>query len=257
MVIIPIGMRAQSDVVFEAEESLWERFQVPQVGEFMSRINGCATRRISDTLSRRIDIVSLFRKDVYLSSRQYVEDFVEKVISLDRYVDFGDNDLWYARARCVIETASKETGNITLALKTDEYGEGLYKWVIAGAYGDMLDLVPEKRNPGLRIAPTDNEVNFMSLSHISTTEQKNILNYSCRNYQPDGLSVFNTLIYNGLIYIRYVEDLTYVFNIAGYRLEVSYCHPQSGKHNGWLVSDISPDIEELHNMEISPLSIMI
>jgi len=225
-------------------------FQVRQISEFMSRLNGeTSLSESKDTLSRKLDIASLFKKETYLEEKQFVEDFAARVLPDARYIDFTDTT-WYAVAKCAILTKSKDKSEkeITIVLKTEEYGPFLYKWVIAEAFGDILTLMPDKRNMGLRISPTDNEVNFMSLSHISRNEYKNVLNYASHNYTPDSLTVFYTLLYNGLIEIKHVSELSYVFNdIAGYRLKVNY-YSGDGKNAGWLISEIRPIVKSLDKL---------
>ena len=227
-------------------------FQVRQIGEFMSRLNGeTSISEHTDTTSRELDIASLFKKETYHNNKQFVEDFTQKVLPDARYIDFADTT-WYAVAKCAITTKSRDVQDdfVTLILKTEKYGPYLYKWVLAEAYGEILNLLPNKRNPGLRISPTDNEVNFMSLSYISKNENKNILNYTFQNYSPDPLTVFLTLLYNDLIEIDYVKELSYVFNdIEGYCLIVNY-YSGDDRNCGWLISDIKPIMKHLNQFSL-------
>lgn len=251
IMIIPVGMTAQEMIC--GRDSLLNNFsfQVRQIGEFMSRLNGrTSISGSSGSLSRMIDLTSLFMEDTYFQNREYTEDFIQKALARQTYIEFQDST-WYAIARCTVESAIKKDTEITLILKTEEYGEGMYKWVIVDAWGELLDLTPEKRNPGLKISPTDNEVNFISLSHITETEQKNILNYARQNYEPDRLTVLNTLLYNGFISISHVKKLSYVFtDIAGYRLRIDN-YPGEARNCGWLISEIHPTIRKIDRMNIS------
>lgn len=256
MMIIPTGMTAQE--MTGGRDSLLTNFsfQVRLIGEFMSRLNGSTSiSESSNSVSRQIDLMSLFKKETYFSNKEYTEDFIQKVLERQTYIAYQDST-WYAIAKCAAESAEKKDTEITLVLKTEEYGDGMYKWVIADAWGEMLDLTPEKRNPGLKISPVDNEVNFMSLSHITETERKNILNYARHDYEPDRLTVLNALLYNGCISIRYVKDLSYVFtDIAGYRLKINN-YPGEGRNCGWLVSEIHPAVRKVDRKNIpSTLSI--
>lgn len=248
--IIPTGMTAQEMTC--GRDSLLDNFsfQVRLIGEFMSRLNGeTSISGSSESLTRLCDLTFLFNEETYLENREYAEDFIQKVMSRQEYIEFSDSS-WYAQAQCAVKVASKKDAEVTLVLKVEEY-DGMYKWVIADAWGDMLDLTPEKTNPGLRIRPTDNELNFISLSHITESESKNILNYAHHNYEPDGLTALNALLYNGFISIRHVKKLTYVFtDIAGYRLKIDN-YPGEAKNCGWLISEIYPTIRKVDSINIS------
>lgn len=218
-------------------------FQVRQISEFMSRLNGkTSLSEYTDITARKLDLASLFKKEVFFDNQTLAEDFIDRVLPDGRYIDFTDTT-WYAVAKCAVVSKDGHEHEVSLILQTEEYGPYLYKWVIADAAGDFLSLVPDKRNPGLRISPTDNEVNFMSLSHITKNEHRNILNYSDQSFVPDQMTVLFTLLYNGLIEIKHVMDLSYVFrDIAGYRLNVNY-YPGDEKNCGWLISEIRPNVK--------------
>ena len=209
-------------------------FQIKLVDEFMSRLNGDTS---IDGSSRELDLASLFHKDVYMGAgKRYAEDFAHEVDEPAKYIDFKDST-WYAVAECAVEIRKGKEEKVTIVLKTENCGEFQYKWVMAHAYADCLDLTPDRCNPGLKIPPTDNEVNFMSLSAI---EPKNVLNYTSRGFAPDRESVLFAMMYYGLMKIKYVDRLSYVFtDIAGYRLSVEY-FPGESRNSGWLISDIRP-----------------
>lgn len=246
MILMLACIGANAQVMYDRDPLLDNfKFQVRQISEFMSRLNGeSSISAREDSLSREVDLISLFEKNTYIDHKSIVEGFIRQIRPRADYVSFADTT-WFAVAECVVEVGTRpvKEETITIVLKTEEYGQHQYKWVMAEAFGDdVLSIEPEKRNPGLKIPPSANEVNFMILSHITKNERRNILNYACRTFCPDRMTIFYTLLYNGLMKISYVSSLRYIFNIAGYRLQVKH-HHSDNRSGGWLISDICPEIE--------------
>ena len=179
MILILACIGANAQVMYDRDPLLDNfQFQVRQISEFMSRLNGeTSISAREDSLSREVDLISLFEKNTYIDHKSIVEGFISQMRPRADYVSFADTT-WFAVAECVVEVGTRpvKEDTITLVLKTEEYGQHLYKWVMTEAFGDVLALEPEKRNPGFKIPPSDNEVNFMRLSHITKNEQRNILN---------------------------------------------------------------------------------
>ena len=214
------------------------KFQVPQIGEFMSRINGDAVIvDHGDTLSREETLLSLFHKDTCLRDTVVTKAFIKGVIENPTKIHFEDTT-WHAVVTCIINDNKGNDDKISLILRTQKRGDYLYKWVISDAFGDILDLKPQKSNPGLMISPADNELEFPSLSFITNKESVNIVNYISAGNQINSLSVFLTLIYNHIITIKSVLKVQYIFDdISGYRLVVDR-YVGTSKNAGWLISDI-------------------
>ena len=241
---------ASAQMTAHDEDPAMENFhcQVKQISEFFSRINGETSN--SDSLSRKMNLTSLFQKETYFENQDYAIDFIERTTPERKYIDYTDST-WHAVAECVVELTPKpgKEHPIILTMRVEKCEEEFqYKWVIAGASGDILALKPRKCNSGLKISPLDNEVNFMSLKHISDNEHPNIMNFASRSYTLDTTAVFYSMIHNNLLKIKYVSKLYYIFDdIAGYRLRVDY---RSGntRNAGWLISEISPNIEKLDHL---------
>lgn len=253
MILMLACIGANAQVMYDRDPLLDNfKFQVRQISEFMSRLNGeSSISAREDSLSREVDLISLFEKNTYIDHKSIVEGFIRQIRPRADYVSFADTT-WFAVAECVVEVGTRpvKEETITIVLKTEEYGQHMYKWVMTEAFGDnVLSIEPEKRNPGLKIPPSDNELNFLILSHITKNEQRNILNYACRTFCPDRMTIFYTLLYNGLMRIKYVSSLHYIFDIAGYRLRVNY-HPSENRNGGWLISDICPEIEVVANIDL-------
>lgn len=214
------------------------KFQVAQIGEFMSRINGDAfIVDADDTLSRERTLLTLFHKETSMRDTAITKAFIDSVIKNSSQIHFEDTT-WCAVVTCIVSDNKGNEDNINLILKTQKRGEYMYKWVISDAFGEMLELTPQKSNPGLMISPADNELEFPSLSFITKKEGANITNYISRDSQVDALSVFLTLVYNRIITIKSTSKIQYFFdNISGYRLTVDK-YVGTSKNAGWLISDI-------------------
>lgn len=237
--VLPLTSFAQESTSFANDSYLDNyKFQVPQIGEFMSRINGdVSIVDKGDTLSREETLLTLFHKETCLRDTVTTRAFIEKVIESSPKIHFEDNS-WCALVTCVVVNNKGIEDKVYLILKTQQRGPYMYKWVISDAFGRMLELDPKKSNPGLMISPADNEIDFPSLSFITKKESTNIVNYLSNNCEVSALSVFLTLVYNHIITIKYVAGIQYIFDdIAGYRLFVDR-YTGTSKNAGWLISDI-------------------
>lgn len=213
------------------------KFRVKQIGEFMERFN---LKEIiidrNDSLWKQKNLTMLFNRDSYIKSRATADIFIKNVIRDSVTLHYNDTN-WYAEAECNAKLNGKAV-SVTLSLKVEHIERDLYKWVITGAKSKALALSPDKVNPGLKISPVDNEVNFMSLNHITTVEARNIKNYTEKDSHVDEFSVFLALIFQKALSIENVQRLVYHFqNVAGYSFAVQH-YERDNMNAGWLISDI-------------------
>ena len=213
-------------------------YQIKHIEDFMSRFNG-ETYVIDSTQSeswKRHNLLFLFDEDTYYANEKQADTLIQMQLDSVCRLDYTLSN-WTATAECnVLYKGVKKT--VFLTLKTEKIEDYIYKWVIIGAQGDIFNLSPSKRNPGLRISPTDNEVGFVSLTHITSTEALNILNYTVKDYQPDELSVFYTLVYTKQLKVESVQEVVYDFyDIHGFDLRVRR-HLEDKAHSGWLITNI-------------------
>jgi len=224
------------------------KMRVKQLDEFVSRFNyekdidGITVKNRQDTAKRKLYIASLFNKDLVTNVKETVlevyYEFIETVVNPSKpvYLHFADTN-WTAEAICKAVFKGKPV-RISLFLKTEKINDNEYKWVINSVQGEIFDLKPDKKNPGLMISPVDNELGFMSLADISGKAGKNIINYSYKNYSVDNLSVFNTLIYTGLLNIEYVQKVVYYFYQAPDFIFTVEHFEREDSNAGWLISSI-------------------
>jgi len=209
-------------------------YRVKQIDEFMQRFNGkISVIDKSDKEWRRKNLTMLFDRDLYKKRQQEVDELVREIIQDSITINFTDSS-WVASATCNASIGGKTT-TIILSLKTERVKDNIYKWVICNAEGDVLKNKPTKQ--GNRISPVENELNFMSLSGITSTQNTNITNYADKCFKIDQLSVFYTLVYHKLLKINYVSQLKYRFSKMPNR-EFTVKHiERKGINSGWLICD--------------------
>lgn len=215
------------------------RLRVKQVSEFMSRFNQDElppNLKVGDTLLHEKAFIMLFDYNLIERRQDDVWRLVQRLVADERRLSFTDTT-WYAKATCNVTLGTKKS-TLTLVLRTEHVKGYRYKWVLVDASGDALSLTPLKSNPGLRIDPTDNELNFMSLHTITKNEWPNILNYKAAGRELDGLSVFLALVQADKLKINHVEELVYYFNGPSYRLVVNNFR-RDDLNSGWLISDFT------------------
>lgn len=219
------------------------KYRVKQLDEFMARFNG--EESVVDAaapLKPALNLLYLFDHEWFAahtdSMKQVAEDFIGTVID-NRTKLYYDDGNWFAEVSCHC-TYQGKPDSLTLFLKPEKLEEFQYRWVIAGAKGELLRLNPDKRNRGLDIMPNDHEVAFRALSKVETLGSNNILNYAPRAYTPDALSVFYALVHAGALHIEGTGNIVYHFlEVPGYVFRVERFN-RKGNNTGWLISDVCP-----------------
>ena len=215
------------------------RLKVKQLDEFMRRFNLQDVPSIfqnEDTLLQDIySMTAVFDFQVVQNRKDEVREFVTTMLENKIKLNYTDSN-WIAVAHCNAVYKGKET-TLTLELATEKVKDYIYKWVIIGASGDILNLKPMKQNPGLAISPVDNEVNFISLKHITSKEGLNILNYKGKTAQLDPMSVFFSLVNSGQLQIQNVQQLEYKFTIAPFYEFTVRNFIRDVMNSGWLIAD--------------------
>lgn len=223
--------------IFTSVELENYKFRVKQISEFMERFNGkLSIVEKSDANWRKKNLILLFDRDTYMKNPKGAELLVSKIIADSLTINYNDTT-WLAEAECNATLNGKDT-KITLYLAVERIKGDMYKWVIKGANGNLLQLKPDKVNGGLKISPVDNELNFMQLSHITSVEARNIINYKSNDTKIDPLQVFYTLVYEKKLTIKNVQRLKYHFNLKNLSFIVTFFE-RDNMNAGWLISDYS------------------
>ena len=215
------------------------RLKVKQLDEFMRRFNLQDVPSLfqnEDTLLQEVySMTAVFDFQLVKNRKDDVREFVATMLNNKVKLAYTDSN-WVAVAHCNAIYKGKET-TLTLKLATEKVKDYIYKWVIIGASGDILDLKPLKQNPGLAISPVDNEVNFISLKHITSKEGPNILNYKGKSAQLDAMSVFFSLVNSGQLQIKNVQQLEYMFTIVPFYEFTVRNFIRDAMNSGWLIAD--------------------
>ncbi len=219
------------------------RSRVGMIDEFMTRFNleeYSPLVNTNDANKNRMNIYSLYNIELMSSSQELINlgiEFADSVLKNNIKLAYSDSN-WVAKATCV-GTLSKKEVNFVLYLGVQPRGTDMYKWVIKAAEGEFLTLKTKSSNSDLMIGPDNHEINFMTLSDITISpNNKNIIAFSHNDYVVEPLTVFNTLVYQGLLRIDSVSDLVFIFDqVPGFQFEVKYVNNESS-NAGWLINRI-------------------
>lgn len=227
-------------------------YNVKQIEEFMQRFN-LNKILIQPTQSKeyiRLNRALLFDKNYYQTHSDSINEFLDAAESQNTILNFQDTS-WYAIAECnVLFNGTKDS--LILTLRTEQITHGIYKWSIVDATGKILQLSPEAKPNKVFILPTDNEVNFLSLKSVTTTNSRNVTLFSLNKYKNNELNVFNTLVYYKLLKIENVKRLTFCFNsVDGYKFYVKK-FIRDEKNAGWLIYNITkvPQCDHINNEKV-------
>lgn len=223
-------------------------YDIKQIDEFILRFNLEELLIMPDQSSQfeRDNRILLFDKQYYLENQMFLNHFLDSIETQKTMISFYDST-WYAVAECNVTFQGKKD-KLTLILRTEQVKDDIYKWSIVDAQGTILDLNPKSKSDRLRLLPTDNEVNFIALQSVTTTNSPNITLYNEKTHANDRLSVFNSLVYYKLLKVDNVQELSYCFTqVNGYVFFVKK-FTRDEKNTGWLIYDVQQKkVEEGNN----------
>lgn len=244
ILILSLSSLIASGQVYSKKDSRMDSLflmNVSSISEFISRFNNESyhplLKETADTLRNKHNALSLFdmQSDMIRANEDLVMQFAEDVVQNGYTISYGDS-LWFAEAECLVKFDEKEY-KITLIFTTEKDSQGQLAWVLYGV-GDVYGkLIPKSIHRS--IDPTDNEINFLSLSDIFSYDSANAFGYISHEYKPDQVSIFLSLIYMRKIEFITVNHISYYFlNVPGYAFVVSYQNKKSG-NSGWLISSLN------------------
>jgi hypothetical protein len=247
LAVIAMPMEAQiiSGVYQDEESALYA--STKQVNQFIRRFNG-----EEDLYGKR-----LYPKDKKYRDQSLRKKFLEDIVNQEnagltnitkefskdinsgtkpKYFDFyGSN--WFAELSTKFKYNGKEQ-NVVLFLKLEEENTG-YKWSFINAYAGFLEQEFYSAPPTeiKFIHPMSHEIDFMSLDKIFRNNTK-IEHYAQKNYSPDYLTLFFSLVKKGNLVFQNVEDAKFhVFQIENWYFEMQY-FSRKGDNTGWLISNL-------------------
>lgn len=222
-------------------------YNIKQIDEFILRFNlkELLVQPNQSVDYKRDNRTLLFDKRYYLDNTENINAFLDAIEKQHTILSFYDST-WYAIAKCNVTFQGKKD-KITLILRTERVKDDIYKWSITDAKGSILDLTPKTKSDKLRLLPTDNEVNFIALQSVTTANAQNITLYNGKTHVNDRLSVFNCLVYNNLLKIDNVQELSYCFTqVKGYEFFVKN-FMRDEKNAGWLIYDVQKQAAKSHD----------
>lgn len=234
LLLITQSLCAQITYFSDAEFDHFD-YNIKVIDEFMLRFNlkDLMITPEQDSMWRFDNRVLLFDKETYYSNKGLADSLINAIEEQKVKIAFQDST-WYALAKCQVLFKGKND-SINLILKTEQVESNVYKWSIIDATGRIVELLPKTKSKRLRILPTDNDVDFMSLNPITTINAPNIVLYSKNNYSVDRLSVFNSLVYNGLLQVQHIIELIYCFEcVKGFRFYVKQ-FVRDERNGGYLI----------------------
>lgn len=223
--------------------------RIKQVDEFFSVFNSNKAVKgftTTDPLKRQRQIFRLTNHEMGAQNKKEMFEkimrFADTIYKDSVYLHFSDST-WFAEVDCNILFKGKEQ-KITLFLQTEKVKEYIYKWVVCGAKGKLLEL-PTDTTKQYMIPPIANELNFMYLSTI--TDQNHapyITSYKAQNIPIHTFSVFLAMIWSGNLKIVNAEKVKFHFlQVPNYVFTISYFDRES-MNAGWLIDSVFAIKEE-------------
>lgn len=153
-----------------------------------------------------------------------------------RFLNRREND-WIAEVN-VDFVANGRTVSGILYLRLDQQGKG-YAWIIEDVAFDHLtkNLEKDPEDHSYFIHPMSHELEFMTLRK-AFQKDKNAIQYTQKDYQPDFLSIFLYEVANGNMTFKTVKDVKFHFFVfeEWYFSLANFNRP--GYNSGWLINNL-------------------
>ena len=239
--IFLLDLHANAQMLFVDEGHFISR--VKQLEQFIGRFNN--TESIDGIKKNMFDATredkfnawkSVFKNDETKAYERKVLDFLRYVDDQDIRLDINDQNL-YARVNCTVYYQGVKR-NIVLTLANEANINDGYKWAIAGAYADFLDLKEKMTDSTRFIHPAAHNTNFTELNKAINNDGENITAYTSAKFKQDHLSTLAYLIHKKEIRLATVDNIAFEFlSIPHWIMAVEFFNYQDG-NSGWLVSNL-------------------
>ncbi len=232
---------------FSDIEQIREKFnyEVIQLEELIQRFNFDNDTKLLKYLINNYPDLSVDRKKflITLFDNYNIQDqdslinlFIDDVCDTTnpQYLNFYDHN-WYAEVSCIIEYEQQvDTGK--LILKNQFNHDSASKWVITGISTEILEL-PKIKDSMRIISPVSHGTGFIALYDVFK-DGANIQNYIAKDYIPDTLTYFISLMSLNKIKLTEVNKVKYHFlQITGWVFTVDYFNRKE-LNSGWLISEL-------------------
>ncbi|UZR95150.1 hypothetical protein [Chondrinema litorale] len=220
-------------------------FEVKQIDEFIERFNNSEKTLINQYLKENYSAEDISRSDLIKSlfnqsdkswKLNEVTEFIKQVNNKPYMLHFDDED-WYAKLNCTVIYQGDEIPMTMIMNIEKNPRSNAVKWVITSVDADFLSL-PESLDKSKSINPASHGTNFVSLDR-ALDDTSNMKNYVSRDFVPDQLTLFMSLLSCKNISIKQVDKIEYHFlQIDGWTFTVKNFE-RNEKNSGWLVSSLT------------------
>ena len=220
--------------------------KVKLVSQFFSRFNGKETKEGLALEDRVSNVKMLFDLSKFKSNDDpgylRADTFARRVVSDSITLHYTDPQ-WFAKVGCSGKLKGKPV-KFTLYLNVENRKENMYKWVIKNAEGSIFKTDRYQGDDQLFILPNDHEQFFMSLSKLTSETHELIDEYLRKDYKPSSLTIFETLVRQGLLKIEHTDEVEFVFmQVPGYIFTLKHFERES-KNAGWLIDTLTECSEQ-------------
>ena len=250
-IVIPDISLVNMNINLENED--WDlllyKTRVKLVDEFFDRFNGDESRidlDVNDKDNRLKNLLLLFDGQIFKSFEDslFIEAkrLIATIIASGVRIEYADST-WVAKATCKAKLKGKPT-TLDIYLNVEERGDDMYKWVIAKAEGEALDISSPSISDNIMLMPDDHETDFMALYRITTEKDNYITSYAGKGFVPDPTTTFFSYVFSGLLDIEHVTDLEFTFlQVPGYVFTIKNILRDSF-NAGWLITSFKKVTDE-------------
>ena len=171
-------------------------------------------------------------------SEEYIKsktEFIKTVVQKDLLINKSSPNIITEAITRVIFKGKSQT--VRIFLNQEIVGEGMVKWVLLSAKGDIFDNFNKDTSMVRFIPPGSNETNFINLKR-ALEDTGHLQDYASHDFKPDFLTLFFYCIETGQIKYEYVQEIFYhIIDIPGWYLKVQEFN-RNELNSGWLISDI-------------------
>ncbi len=182
----------------------------------------------SRTLEKNVN----YSEDFTRMKTDFVKEVIKNNLLLDKY---SPGIIAEAKSRILV---NGDPQAIRIYLNQEIVGNGRVKWVILAVKGNFQGIFRTDTSMIRFIPPTSNETDFINLKRA--LEDIDYLHYyAYKDFEPDNLTLFFSLVHSGIIKYEYAEEVIYhIISIPGWYFKVRDFN-RIELNSGWLISDLA------------------
>jgi hypothetical protein len=172
-------------------------------------------------------------------SRYYADkktEFINEVVH-EKFLINKYSDKIIAEAKSLI-IFKGITHKISIFLSQEIVGKDMVKWVILNVKGNIFNFLQTDSAYIRFIPPASNETDFINLKR-ARDDIDHLQYYASKDYEPDYLTLFFSMVNSGIIKFEYVEEVIYyIIDLPGWCIKVKEFN-RNEMNSGWLITDIA------------------